>query len=126
MRNITFIFVGVLVVLSCFWLIADTQWIGSTDFFVYRRTFIQYSGIISIGVMSVGIILASRPAFIEKTLGGLDKAYRLHKWLGITALIFAVSHWLLKEGTHWLIDLELLTKPIKKPRPEETQLLFSA
>ena len=88
------------------------------------RRFLQYSGIIAIGVMSIGIILSSRPAFIDKTLGGLDRAYRLHKWLGITALIFVLVHWALKEGKLWLIDLGLLSTPIKKLYPEETQLLF--
>jgi hypothetical protein len=58
----------------------------------------QYSGVLGIGVMSVAMVLAVRPVWFESTLGGLDKMYRLHKWLGIAGLALAVSHWLLAQG----------------------------
>lgn len=46
--------------------------------------------------MSLAMILTVRPVFVERFLGGLDKVYRLHKWLGISALIMSVSHWLIR------------------------------
>jgi predicted ferric reductase len=62
---------------------------------------INYTGIIGIGAMSMGMLLALRPGRLEPLLGGLDKTYRLHKWLGITGLVIAVIHWLWAQGTKW-------------------------
>jgi len=33
------------------------------------------------------MLLALRPKFIEPYLDGMDKIYKLHKWLGITAFL---------------------------------------
>ena len=68
-----------------------------------RKSLLYYSGIIAIGMMSVGMILAMRLTFVESLLGGLDKHYRLHKWLGISAVIAAVVHWLVKLEPKWLV-----------------------
>ena len=68
-----------------------------------RKSLLYYSGIIAIGMMSAGMILAMRLQSIESLLGGLDKHYRLHKWLGITAVLAAVVHWLVKLEPKWLI-----------------------
>lgn len=54
------------------------------------------------------MILAIRPVFFEPYLGGLDKMYRLHKWLGITGLVFAVTHWLWTQAPKWLSGLGLI------------------
>lgn len=67
-----------------------------------RKSLLYYSGIVAIGMMSVGMILAMRLQSIESILGGLDKHYRLHKWLGITAVLAAVVHWLVKLEPKWL------------------------
>lgn len=53
--------------------------------------FIQYSGAVTIGVMSVAKLLALRPRSLERHLDGLAKMGRLHKWLGITALVVAMN-----------------------------------
>jgi predicted ferric reductase len=37
--------------------------------------------------------------------------YRLHKWLGITALTFAVIHWLWGQGAKWAVGWGWLTRP---------------
>lgn len=37
---------------------------------------------------------ALRAVRVEPLLDGLDKTYRLHKWQGITGLVFSVIHWL--------------------------------
>ncbi|MCW8903861.1 ferredoxin reductase family protein [Sedimenticola sp.] len=54
------------------------------------------TGLISIALMSLAMVLASRPAWLEQPLGGMDRIYRLHKWSGILAVVFAASHWLLE------------------------------
>ncbi len=35
---------------------------------------------------------------LEPRVGGLDKSYRLHKWLGIAALVMAIAHWIWVSG----------------------------
>jgi len=59
--------------------------------------------------MSVALLLATRPVAFEPWLGGLDKMYRLHKWLGITALVTVVMHWVLTQAPKWLAALGLIT-----------------
>ncbi|MEY4754215.1 MAG: hypothetical protein RJA44_1890, partial [Pseudomonadota bacterium] len=51
-------------------------------------------------------------------LGGLDKMYRLHKWLGIGGLTMSVLHWALCKSPRYLIDLGWLERPARRPRPE--------
>ena len=56
------------------------------------------SGLLSISLMSVTMMLSTRPAWLEARLNGLDQIYRLHKWAGILAVGFAVLHWLIEMG----------------------------
>ncbi|EIC19526.1 ferredoxin reductase family protein [Thiorhodovibrio frisius] len=56
------------------------------------------SGLLAIGLMSLVMVLATRPTWLERPLGGMDRVYRLHKWTAILAVTFAAMHWLLEEG----------------------------
>ncbi|MBK1887871.1 MULTISPECIES: ferredoxin reductase family protein [Marinobacter] len=56
--------------------------------------FLTLSGYLAINFMSITMVLATRPAWLESPLGGLDSMYKLHKWTGILAVVFAVTHWL--------------------------------
>ncbi|RKT43646.1 ferredoxin reductase family protein [Thiocapsa rosea] len=56
------------------------------------------SGLLAIGLMSLAMVLATRPTWLERPLGGMDRVYRLHKWTAILAVSFAATHWLLEEG----------------------------
>jgi predicted ferric reductase len=67
--------------------------------------------------MSVALLLALRPVLLEPWLGGLDKMYRLHKWLGIAALALSTSHWLMAQGPKWLTGIGLMTRGARPPRP---------
>jgi predicted ferric reductase len=51
--------------------------------------FTQISGILAIGLMAASGILSARPVWLEPYLDGLDKMYRLHKWLAFRALLWA-------------------------------------
>jgi predicted ferric reductase len=81
---------------------------------------VQYTGILGIGLMSVAMILALRPRWPEHWLGGLDKMYRLHKWLGIGGLVLSVTHWLWAKGPKWAVGFGLLERPARGPRPAVT------
>ena len=54
------------------------------------------SGYLAINFMSITMVLATRPAWLESPLGGLDSMYQLHKWTGILAVTFALTHWLIE------------------------------
>lgn len=116
MKSIQFAYAGLLVLLSLLWWIADPLLPGGYEYFAVRSVVINYTGVIGIGVMSLGMILALRPVRVEPLLGGLDKTYRLHKWLGITGLVFSVIHWLFAQGTKWAVGWGWLVKPARGPR----------
>lgn len=62
---------------------------------LYTQSF-YLSGLLSIALMSLTMVLAVRAPWLERPLGGVDRMYRLHKWAGITAVLFAALHWLLE------------------------------
>lgn len=116
MQNLKRTFWGTLVVLVLLWLIAEPSVFRSATFFALRGTMVQLSGILAIGCMSVAMILALRPRWPESWLGGLDKMYRLHKWLGITVLVVAIVHWLWANGPKWAVGWGLLERPARGAR----------
>ncbi|SMB22625.1 Ferric reductase domain protein protein transmembrane component domain protein [Sterolibacterium denitrificans] len=64
---------------------------------ILRQELLNLSGLLAIGMMSLAVFMAARPAWLERPLHGLDQMYRLHKWAGIWAGILALGHWLMKE-----------------------------
>ena len=117
MRNITIVFWGSLAALSLLWLLQATDVFTASGLFQWRGYLIQYSGILSIGCMSLAMLLALRPRWPERWLNGLDKMYRLHKWLGISGLVLAVAHWLIAIGPKWAIQWQLIVRPQRGQRP---------
>lgn len=73
----------------------DTLWL-------IRQEGLYLTGLLSISLMSLVMILATRPAWLEAPLGGMDRVYRLHKWAGILAIGFAATHWLLEMSSDLL------------------------
>lgn len=65
------------------------------DVWWWRKQLIYVTGLGSFVLMSLVMLLAVRPLWLEKRLHGLDKMYRLHKWAGIWAIGLAVAHYLL-------------------------------
>ena len=88
----------ILTTLVLVWLWSLSMGVSSTTslpWTIYRQS-LYLSGFLSISFMSLTMILATRPKWLERPLGGLDKMYRLHKWTGIFAVIFAAAHWLIE------------------------------
>ncbi|HPY39336.1 MAG TPA: ferric reductase-like transmembrane domain-containing protein, partial [Thiolinea sp.] len=121
MRNIKLTLWILLLGLSLLWLFATPPLNSPITYFAFRDVFIQYSGIIAIAAMSVSMILAVRPVFMESFFNGLDKMYRLHKWLGISALVLAVSHWWFATGTKWMVGWGWLARPDRRPGGDRDQ-----
>jgi predicted ferric reductase len=67
-----------------------------------RQHTLYLTGLWSIGLMSLVMLLALRLPWLERPLGGMDQVYRLHKWAGIGAALTAVLHWGAKESSGWI------------------------
>ena len=106
----------VLGLLAASWLLADSLWPQPLSYFGFRSVAVQLSGVLAMGAMSVAMVLATRPLWLERRLDGLDKMYRLHKWLGIAALVAGVTHWWLAQGTKWMVGWGWLQRPQRGPR----------
>ena len=124
MKNIKLALVFILAGLSLLWWWADPLLVEGNTFFAVRSIAVNYSGVLAMGVMSIAMILALRPVALEPLFGGMDKAYRLHKWLGIAGLSIGVVHWLWAKGTKWAVGWGWLEKPARGPRPEQTVEIF--
>lgn len=68
---------------------------GSLAWTIYQEG-LYLTGLWAIALMSLAMVLATRPAWLERPLGGMDRIYRLHKWSGILATVFAAAHWLVE------------------------------
>ena len=69
---------------------------GAHVLWVARQEALYLSGLLSIAMMSLAMVLSTRPAWLEAPLGGMDRIYRTHKWAGILAVSFAALHWLIE------------------------------
>ncbi len=86
MNNVKLAFWGGLALLTLIWSAADPGVFRAVGLWEWRVFMRQYTGIMAMGCMSAAMMLAVRPTWPERWLGGLDRMYRLHKWLGIIAL----------------------------------------
>lgn len=71
---------------------------GGAAWWAARQQMIYLSGLWSVGLMVLAMLLALRLPWMDRALGGMDKVYRLHKWTGIAAALTAVLHWGAKES----------------------------
>lgn len=71
-------------------------YVGGSLPWIARQEGLYLSGQLAIALMSLTMLLAARPAWLEGPLGGLDRMYRSHKWAGILAVGFASLHWLIE------------------------------
>jgi len=98
MNRIKLAFAGFTLALAILWFLADTLPIASFGQRAFDIAFTQLSGILSIGMMSFATLLSTRPKWLEPTFDGLDKMYRLHKWLGVGGLAIGLAHWAFAAG----------------------------
>ncbi|ANY16210.1 ferric reductase-like transmembrane domain-containing protein [Bordetella pseudohinzii] len=117
MNRIRWAFVWGFVVVVALWLAAHAEILFLRELFQLRHQFILLTGLLAFAAMAVGTMLSVRPASIEPPLGGLDKMYRLHKWLGLTALCAGVLHWLWIKAPKWAVDWGWIVRPPRGERP---------
>jgi predicted ferric reductase len=116
MRNPKRVFWGAIVSLVLLWLTVEPTVLRSNTFFGLREAMVQLTGFVAIGCMSLAMVLALCPRWPEAWLGGLDKMYRMHKWLGISALVVAIAHWLWAQGPKWAVGWGWLERPVRIAR----------
>ncbi|WP_022962858.1 ferredoxin reductase family protein [Halopseudomonas pelagia] len=119
MARISVFFWGWIALVSGVWLMSDSLWVSPFAYFPFRKVFVQYSGLLAVCMMAAALVLALRLRLLERWLGGLDKVYRLHKWLGIAALVLATLHWWWAQGTKWMVGWGWLERPARKGAGQE-------
>lgn len=85
------------------------------NFWEWRKPLIILSGLLALWWMSAGMLLATRPSWLEQRFGGLDKLYRLHRNIGIGAGLLVLTHYLLEWLPKNLATAGLITGP-NRPR----------
>lgn len=70
-----------------------------------RQHTMYLTGLWSISLMALVMVLALRLPLLDRALGGMDQVYRLHKWAGIAAAVTAVAHWGAKESSGLIKDI---------------------
>ncbi|MCU0955022.1 MAG: ferric reductase-like transmembrane domain-containing protein [Hyphomicrobium sp.] len=118
-------FIAATAVVLVLWLLSLPPGAFTGDFWLTRRTLVLGTGVMAFALMSLAMVLAVRPVWFETPLGGLDKFYRLHKWLGISAFVFATAHWVLRLGPSWITRLDLFVLPPRPPRSADTSPGFN-
>ena len=89
-------------------------------FWTYRGAMGMITGALTITWMSLAVLLSTRKEWLEKKLGGLDKVYHLHKWVGIGALVFVVLHWIAETGVKKIGRSGLVELPPRIKAPSAT------
>lgn len=69
MKNIKLVFGALLLALTILWLLADTWMPDPFTYFSLRTVLMQYTGVIGMGAMSVAMLLATRPKWLEPPPG---------------------------------------------------------
>lgn len=115
MKTIRITLWAALLGLSLLWVAANLPLPDAATFIALRNLAVQFSGVLAIGAMSIAMVLAVRSPRVDRWLNGLDKSYRLHKWLGIAALVAAVLHWVAASGPGWAVSLGLMQAPERRP-----------
>lgn len=76
--------------------------------------FFYFNGVLAWGFMAMAIIIAARPAWLEKvTSTPLDELYKWHKTLGIWAAVFTLIHYFSKTLVKPVLALFTL-EPVQK------------
>ncbi len=85
--------------------------LSGAGFWGWREEIMLAFGVMAFVFMTLAMVISVRPGWLDRTMGGLDKAYGLHKWAGICATIAAIAHWLAENGPKWIVSLGWMPHP---------------
>ncbi|WP_159477345.1 ferric reductase-like transmembrane domain-containing protein [Dyadobacter sp. 3J3] len=77
----------------------------------FREQFVFLTGISTLSLMVLSMIISLRIPWMNRRMKGLDKAYIIHKWTGVFATIFMLFHWLSEKVPHLLVTAGMVTDP---------------
>ena len=117
MKRIRWALVALFLVTTALWWLAVPAWPERLGWFPLRGPVVQYTGVLAIVGMAAAMWMAARGRWLEQRLRGLDKMYRLHKWLGIGVLAVSVLHWWWAQGSKWMVGWGWVVRPPRHPRP---------
>lgn len=118
MKRIGWALWGLLGGVTLLFLLLDGPWPSRWGWFPMRGPVLQFTGALAIVAMAAAMVLAMRSRWLERRLDGLDKMYRLHKWLGISVLVAGSLHWWWAQGSKWMVGWGWLVRPQRGPRGE--------
>lgn len=101
---------GVLVPLACWLAVAGVP----ADYWGWRRMVVMVSGVGLAALIGACALLAVRPGWLERSLGGLDKLYALHKRFGIACALMLGVHWLADLSPKLFLALEWAAPKVRK------------
>ena len=104
MKRIKIAFIAILLLATLAFIATLSPSERTFDLWALRKSLVYFTGFVAFGLMTAGVVLATRSRVIEAWLNGLDKHYRLHKWLGIAAAVFSCAHWLFKKAPKQLVS----------------------
>jgi predicted ferric reductase len=125
MKRIKLSFWVLWIALTILWVAADPVLFGAHPFSQLQFPLINYTGIMAMGMISVSLLLALRSVALEPYVGGLDKSYRLHKWLGVGGLLMAIAHLILIYSPGWLVALRVMATPARGGAPPRAATGFA-
>ncbi|OLQ89789.1 oxidoreductase [Vibrio ponticus] len=107
------------------WLQAEPNLFSYDQFMQWRSALIQGTGIVSLLLLTLTMLLALRLPIIDRLTAGLDKSYRLHKWVAIYGVLLGAVHWLLAIVPKKLVQYGLLERG-SQSRPQLDAESFQA
>lgn len=78
-----------------------------------REQMIFLSGTIAASLMVLTVLTSIRLTWLNKQMGGLDKAYKIHKSAAIYCVVLSVLHWLMEKIPGWLVKAGAIAHPGK-------------
>ncbi len=115
MRRNVIVITGISAALAALWLLTGWASFKTATFFGLRDGFIQLTGVLGFWFLTLCVLLAARPVWLESAMGGLDKMYRVHKWAGILAMAIVVIHWFLAAGFKILMQFGIMASSGGRP-----------
>ncbi|MDR0275377.1 MAG: ferric reductase-like transmembrane domain-containing protein [Burkholderiaceae bacterium] len=101
------------------WFAGTPADMSSAGFWIWRKESIYASGLMAYAAFTVCLLLATRARWLERLLGGLDKSYRVHKWLGIGGAALVFAHWMLEIVPKAFVKWGWLARPVRGPKTEQ-------
>lgn len=80
-------------------------------FWGFRQQLVFFSGYVCLMLMTLAMVIAVRPAWLDKATGGLDKAYWIHKWAGIWLIVALTIHYFAENIPTWLVKSGIMQHP---------------